>query len=88
MGAIGSRVVAFAAVLALFAAILLTHAMLPLGTLRLGLTYALAALQVAVVVLGFMRLADAPTLARVAAIGTGAWLAILFGFMALDYLHR
>lgn len=88
MGAIASRALALFTLLALFAAILTVHAALPLGTLRTALIYGLAALQVAVVALGFMRLASASTLDRIAALGTGVWLAILFGFMALDYLHR
>lgn len=88
MGALASRTLAFAALLALSAAILLSHAVLPLGPLRIGLIYAIATLQVAIVAFGFMRLADGPTLVRIAAAGTGVWLAILFGFMAIDYLHR
>lgn len=87
-GAVALRVLVLAGLLSLLILGLVVHSALPLGPLRMALTYGIAALQIALVLLGFMQFASGPVLTRVAALGAGIWLSILFGFTALDYLYR
>lgn len=88
MGRILQRVVGYGLLLLLLGLAWTTHGSLPPGPLRNGAIAALAAAQVAVVAFAFMDLGRSPLLVRIAAAGILCWLAVLFGFTAIDYLHR
>lgn len=81
------RIVVYLALLALLGVSLAATALEP-GTVRTALHLLAAAMQTTLIVAVFMQLRGASALVRVFALGSLLWLLILFGFMAVDYLHR
>lgn len=88
MGELAMRGAVAALLLLLLGLMLAIHGFVQPGAVRSAAIYLGAALQVLLVVFGFMRLGQSPLLARLAACGIALWLAIFFGLTLLDYLHR
>ncbi|MGF1553547.1 MAG: cytochrome C oxidase subunit IV family protein [Paracoccaceae bacterium] len=59
-----------------------------IGPWRVGLHYAIAAAQAVLIGAVFMDIPRATPLVRIIALSPLAYLAIMFGFMAIDYATR
>lgn len=81
------RILAYVGLLGLLGVSLLAT-QLALGPGRIALHVLIAAAQSFLVAAVFMQLRESSPLVRVFAYASLLWLLILFGFMALDYVHR
>ena len=76
------------AALMLLLAITVTATFLPLGNVRIAVSYGVAVAKAALVLWFFMELRDDDGLARLAGIAAFAWISILFVLVIADYLTR
>lgn len=83
----GHRILAYVTALALLVASV-AATRLPLSDVRIGIHLGSALLQAALLLTVFMQLQTASPLVRILALGAILWLAVMFGFFALDYLNR
>jgi cytochrome c oxidase subunit IV len=83
-----ARLVAVWAALMLLLAITVAATFLPLGDLRILVSYGVAIAKAALVLWYFMELSNDDGLARLAALAAFAWTSILFILVCADYLTR